>query len=56
MRHGEHFVGDRIRGFWALFGLFGCLGMTKFMKWLAYGVLMKPLDFYDEKADSGEEK
>lgn len=53
-RHVAHFAGDRIRGFWALFGLFGCLGMTKFMKWFGHEVLMKPLDFYS-RSQSGEE-
>ncbi len=53
-RHGIHFVGDKIVGFWALFGLMGAIIMTKFMKWLAHSVLVKPLDFYDRFKD-GEE-
>jgi hypothetical protein len=53
-REAMHFVGDRIRGFWALFGLFGCLGMTLFMKWIGHDLLMQPLDFYT-KSESGEE-
>jgi hypothetical protein len=54
-RHGEHFVGDRIRMFWAFFGLVGAIGMTKFMKWIGYGFLMQPLDFYS-RHDGGEDK
>ena len=53
-RHGEHFVGDRIRGFWALFGLAGCVGMTKFMKGIGKAFLMQPGDFYT-KHENGEE-
>jgi hypothetical protein len=53
-RHGEHFVGDRIRGFWALFGLAGCVGMTKFMKGIGHGFLMQPTDFYS-KNETGED-
>ncbi|TAL16110.1 hypothetical protein EPN96_10875 [bacterium] len=53
-RHAPHFGGDRIIGFWAFFGLAGCLLMTKFMKWLGHDLLQKPLDFYSRN-DSGEE-
>jgi hypothetical protein len=53
-RHAAHFFGDNVRGFWTLFGLLGCLGMTKFMKWIGHDVLMKPLDFYS-RHESGEE-
>ena len=55
VRHGEHFVGDRIRMFWAAFAFVGAVGMTKFMKWLGATVLMKPYDFYD-RFTSGEEE
>ncbi len=50
-RHGLHFVGDRIRGFWALFGLVGCVAMAKFMKGLGAMLLIKPLDYYDPEKD-----
>jgi len=52
-RHVPHFVGDQIRGFWALFGLLGCVVMGRFMKGLGHLWLMKPLDFYSRKG--GEE-
>ena len=45
-RHEPHFVGDQIRGFWALFGFLGCVIMGRFMKGLGHAWLMKPLDFY----------
>jgi hypothetical protein len=53
-RHEPHFVGDQIRGFWALFGFLGCVIMARFMKGLGHLWLMKPLDFYS-RHDSGEE-
>jgi len=53
-RHAAHFVGDRIRGFWALFGVVGAVLMTKFMKGIGHAFLMQPTDFYSKK-DEGEE-
>jgi len=46
-RHAAHFVGDKIRAFWALFGLVGCWAMARFMKGIGHLWLMKPVDFYD---------
>lgn len=45
-RHEAHFVGDRIRGFWALFGLVGCWAMARLMKGIGHLWLMQPEDFY----------
>ena len=52
-RHAPHFVGDQIRGFWALFGFLGCVLMGRFMKGLGHLWLMKPMDFYSRR--DGEE-
>ncbi|PLX40325.1 MAG: hypothetical protein C0609_12215 [Deltaproteobacteria bacterium] len=52
-RHGAHFAGDKVVGFWAIFGFGGTIIMTKFMKWFAHEVLIRPLDFYEKK--EGEE-
>ncbi len=52
-RHEEHFVGDRVRGFWALFGLAGCWAMARFMKGIGHLWLMQPENFYTR--DKGEE-
>lgn len=52
-RHAAHFAGDRVRGFWALFGLVGCWAMARFMKGIGHAWLMKPPGFYGEK--QGEE-
>ena len=46
-RHEAHFLGDRIYGFWSMFGLACCLGMIFFCKWLAHAWLMKDEDYYD---------
>lgn len=46
-RHEAHFGGDSVRGFWALFGLFGSMGMAKFMKGIGHAWLMKPTDYWD---------
>jgi hypothetical protein len=53
-RHEPHFAGDRIRGFWALFGVVGAVFMTKFMKGIGHAFLMQPTDFYS-KSEKGEE-
>ena len=47
-RHHSHFFGDSIIGFWALFGVFGCLGMIVFCKGLSHVWLMKEEDYYDK--------
>ena len=52
-RHEPHFVGDQIRGFWAVFGFLGCVVMARFMKGIGHLWLMKPLDFYSRH--DGEE-
>ena len=49
--HKHH---EPFNGFWAIFGLAGCIGMTKFMKGIGYAFLMQPHDFY-KKIESGEE-
>lgn len=46
-RHGAHFVGDRIYGFWSIFGLAGCLAMIFACKWLSSVWLKKVEDYYD---------
>jgi hypothetical protein len=54
-RHHAHFWGDSIIGFWALFTLFGCLGMIVFCKGLSHVWLAQREDFYDrEDSDNAE--
>jgi hypothetical protein len=47
-RHEIHFFGDSIIGFWALFGILGCLGMIIVCKGLSHVWLMKKEDYYDK--------
>ncbi|GAB4275123.1 MAG: hypothetical protein Kow0092_30650 [Deferrisomatales bacterium] len=47
-RHEAHFVGDRIRGFWAAFGLVGCWAMARFMKGIGHLWLMKKPGYYEQ--------
>lgn len=46
-RHEAHFFGDRIYGFWSVFGLAICLAMIVFWKWLAHTWLERDEDYYD---------
>jgi hypothetical protein len=54
-RHEAHFGGDNVRGFWALFGFFGCWGMARFMKGIGHAWLMKPPNYWDVQEGRGEE-
>lgn len=42
-----HFAGDKIYGFWSIWGLVICLAMIIFWKWLAHGFLERDEDYYD---------
>lgn len=53
-RHSAHFFGDRVRGFWALFGVIGAVFMTKFMKGIGHAFLMQPTDFYSKHEKEGD--
>ncbi len=46
-RHEALFIGDRIYGFWSIFGLVGCLAMIFLCKWLSSAWLKKDEDYYD---------
>ncbi len=45
-RHEAHFWGDKIPGFWTVFGFIGCVLLIRIMKGLAHTVLMKKEDYY----------
>ena len=45
--HHEHFWGDNVRGFWALFGAIGCILMIKICKGISHLWLMKQEDYYE---------
>ena len=46
-RHEIHFIGDKIPGFWSLFGLSACVVIIIVSKWLGKNGLMKDEDYYD---------
>lgn len=50
-RHGEHFAGDRVRAFWAAFGLVGAWFLGRFMKGIGHAWLMKPVDYYTRQVE-----
>jgi hypothetical protein len=47
-RHGAHFFGDSIIGFWSVFGILACLGMIVVCKGLSHVWLEKEEDYYDK--------
>ncbi len=47
-REEVHFFGDRISGFWSLFGILGCLAMIVLCKLLSSVWLKKGEDYYDD--------
>ena len=46
-RHEVHFFGDKIPGFWSLFGFSACVVIIIVSKWLGKNGLMKDEDYYD---------
>ncbi len=47
-RHETGFIGDRIYGFWSIFGLAGCLAMAFFCKLASRIWLKKDENYYDD--------
>ena len=46
-RHEVHFFGDKIPGFWSLFGFSACVVIIIVSIWLGKNGLMKDEDYYD---------
>ena len=46
-RHEVHFFGDKIPGFWSIFGFSACVVIIIVSKWLGKNGLMKDEDYYD---------
>ena len=46
-RHEVHFFGDKIPGFWSIFGFSACVVIIIISKWLGKNGLMKDEDYYD---------
>ena len=47
-RHEIHFLGDKIAGFWSLFGFIACALIIIVSKWIGHMGLMKNENYYDE--------
>jgi len=46
-RHEIHFFGDKIPGFWSIFGFSACVVIIIVSKWLGKNGLMKDENYYD---------
>ena len=47
-RHEIHFLGDKIPGFWSLFGFISCVLIIVVSKWLGHHWLVRDEDYYDK--------
>ena len=47
-RHEIHFFGDKIPGFWSLFGFISCALIIVVSKWLGHHWLMQDENYYDK--------
>ena len=47
-RHEIHFFGDKVPGFWSLFGFIACVLIIIVSKWIGHMGLMKDENYYDE--------
>ena len=47
-RHEIHFFGDRIPGFWSLFGFVACILIILISKWIGRLGIMQDENYYNE--------
>ena len=47
-RHEIHFFGDKITGFWSLFGFISCVLIIVVSKWIGHHWLVRDEDYYDK--------
>ena len=47
-RHEVHFFGDRIPGFWSLFGFVACILIILISKWIGRLGIMQDENYYNE--------
>ena len=47
-RHEIHFFGDKVPGFWSLFGFIACVLIIIVSKWVGHLGLMQDENYYDE--------
>ena len=47
-RNEIHFFGDKIPGFWSLFGFISCVLIIVVSKWIGHHWLVRDEDYYDK--------
>ena len=47
-RHEIHFFGDKIPGFWSLFGFISCVLIIVVSKWIGHHWRVRDEDYYDK--------
>ena len=47
-RHEIHFFGDKVPGFWSLYGFISCVLIIVVSKWLGHHWLVRDEDYYDK--------
>ena len=47
-RYEIHFFGDKIPGFWSLFGFISCVLIIVVSKWIGHHWLVRDEDYYDK--------
>ena len=47
-RHEIHFFGDRIPGFWSLFGFVACILIILISKWIGHLGIVQDENYYNE--------
>ena len=47
-RHEVHFIGDRVPGFWSIFGFVACLLIIIISKWIGHLGIMQDENYYNE--------
>ena len=47
-RHEIHFIGDKIPGFWSIFGFVACILIILISKWIGHLGIMQDENYYHE--------
>ena len=47
-RHEIHFIGDKVPGFWSLFGFIACILIILISKWIGHLGIMQDENYYNE--------
>jgi hypothetical protein len=47
-RYEIHFIGDKVPGFWSLFGFIACILIILISKWIGHLGIMQDENYYNE--------